>query len=269
MKKAKFLFLVPALFSMVACGLGSEVDAAKAMDLANAIAKANTKFDNVSLKITSESKGTDAGKSVTEYKANSKGDMYLKEDASGKSDGKDVVEKMEIYIVANDEYEEVAYMKSYDQDTKKDEIVVYVKKNNPLYDVVASSIKIMAAIGTYMVETPNQAPAIVAAAEASKKLFDALSDEEKAGQSYEVKYYSKGDLNLSVQTKAKAKAEDENGKEITIEQESVDTFDKGLFVEEKVTSKSSNGGGKMEMKVSYPSSLNISLPNGWKDHIEK
>ena len=259
MKKFKFLFLVPALFSMVACGLGSEVKPEKAKEIAQNMAKVEEpKAYEAKLNMTSydaETKSTSKASYVLKY--NKDGDYYGSinlEYPDSKEDGYNSNTKAEVYKVADAEYEEVLYMKSYDFDEKKDEIQVVTKKGNPLEwaQAAASAEYEIGTLDVYMIDADD----IV-------KMIETADLQSEANENLEIKYYSKGANNLTIKETMK-KSDDKNAMwgEATI------TFDKGYLtlMEENLQD---NDGSKMNLKIEikYSDSIKISLPSDWKSHL--
>lgn len=260
MKKFRFLFLVPAIFAMVACnglGKGKEIKAEKAKEIAQGMKDTKQPED---FEIYIEMTSYDA-----EEKTNSKSNYTLKQNAAGEfyaamkseTTGGDRAYNMDVeaYKVKDDKYEEVIYMKSYDADEKKEEIDVYVKKGNETTYAYAEA-QVGYEIGSLTVYLTS-ADELVAAIEAAEK-------ESAANDNIEVKYYSNGADNLTIQEIAK-----ETDDEKSQFGESSITFDKGLLTE--TTTKFENkAGDKIDMKITckYPKSVKIDLPSGWESHIQ-
>lgn len=269
MKKLKLLVIAPAIFSMVACAnLGSEVKADKAKEIAAAIAKENVKVKGVKFDISVDGKDEDmTAKGSIVLKINEDGTLYFKEDVSGKDEDGDMTERMELYVAKDSNYEEVIYAKNYDSETKKDEIEVIVKKDNPMYEIYASSFELVTTVVTSMSTTAAELPALIEEAEAEKALYELMGD--KAEGEFDVKYYSKGDLNLSIKTTEKYEDE-EDGKKVTYTIVNTNTFDKGLFVSGEMSMTGSNGNKEIQkITASYADSYEIKLPSGWEKLIEE
>ena len=258
MKKFRFLFLVPALFSMVACGLGKEVKADKAKEIAQGMK--DTKMPDA-YEVTIDMKEYDAEDKETatsKYVLKKNGDEFFGSIKSEVKGGEDDGYKYEaeVYKVKNDKYDEVLYTKYYDDDEKKDQISVVVKKDNVVnYGLAVASADAEIASLTVYLTSADQLEAAIDLAEKQ------AADDENI----EVKYYSKGDKNLTIKETMK-----ESDKENAQWGESTITFDKGLLTESK-TKLTNKAGDTLEMNITvkYPNSVKISLPSGWEDHIEK
>ena len=257
MKKFKLLFLVPALFSMAACGLGQEVNADKAKEIAkNMNAEGADTYEATISMTTYDAEEKETTKMNYVLKRNADGDIQASMKAESTGGENEYKSDIEIYKVKNDQYDEVIYMKYYDDEDKKDDINVYVKKGNELsYATIASSVNLeLGSLNAYFYDADE----LVAAIEMAEA-------EAKKDDNIEIKYYSTGNNNLTIKETAKQSDDDD-----AYYGESTITFDKGLLTnsESKMQNKA---GDKIELKVSikYPSSLKISLPNGWESYIEK
>lgn len=261
MKKAKLLFLAPALFSIVACGLGSEINYDKAKEVAAGIAKnaAVAKAYEAKIVVDETDEGA-ANKGTITLKVNVGGDFCYIQDVTSKEDGKETKQKSSMYKVADKDYDEVIYMSNWNEKEGKDDIEVYVKKDNEIsYAIVAAALEVGTLAGEMYISSPASAPALVEAAEGAKKQY-----EEEADMKYEVKYYSKGDLNLSIKSTANGT---EDGKKVS--GTSVMTYDKGLMVSEEINEKFGDDKMIVKVDVKYSDSVKVSLPNGWKNYIAK
>lgn len=258
MKKFRFLFLVPAIFSMVACGMGKEINADKAKEIAKGMKDVKQPEDyEATIKMVSYD-AEDKTNTKAEYslKKNSAGEFYaaIKTETTGdKEDNYDM--DVAVYLVNNDKYDQVVYMKSYDNKDKKDNIEVIVKKGNEL-EYAQAFAEIQAEIGSLTL--------YLSGADQLESIIDAAEKEAKDNDNVTVKYYSNGSQNLSI--KEIAKETDDKDAQFG---ESTITFDKGLLVSSE-TKMESKAGDKLEMsiKVTYPSSVKISLPSGWESYID-
>lgn len=262
MKKFKLLFLIPAVFAMVACNLGKgkEVTAEEAKDIAKNMQEVEEpKNMEISLSMTSYSAERKATSTASyTVKQNEAGDLYVGlkvETKDEKGVDEDSSTDMEIYRVADAEYDEVIYLRNYDFDKKQDEIEAYVKKGNE-------------AQYAYMFESVDHETALVDAYTIPVEEFpDYIEEAElqaKADENISLKYYSNGKNNLTIEeTIAKSDKEDAIWGSATI------TFDNSRLT--KLESNQENAEGdklNIKVEVKYPNSLKISLPNGWKDHIK-
>lgn len=264
MKLSKIL-MFSALFALTACGggKGAEVDQAKAKEVAKNI---STETKNVkNLEFTMEMSMYDAEDKDTSiskytYRFNDNGEIYANvygSDSDGRSD-------VSFYQVKNDEYEEVIYyhtLSHTNKDNKDDESTVcYGKKGNEtVYATVSASVGTSAIMSVNAVYTASNDPLVI------------LSDAEKeADAGYVVKYYSSGDKNLTIEvkydgSKVSSSSEEENVKSAV----ATYTYTNGLFSKLEYSTEYTNGN-KMSAKAEAKyGSVKISLPNGWKDIVNK
>ena len=257
MKKLKFLFLVPALFSMVACGLGKEVNADKAKEIAKGM-KDVKQPDNFEAKLNMTSYDAEDKTTTSanyDLKKNGDGELYAALKTETKGDGESFAMDLEVYYVKNEKYDEVVYMKDNNAD-EKDKINVVVKKGNEL--------EFAAAFGEIQSEVASLS-VYMTFADALEEAIESAELEAKANENVEVKYYSNGNQNLTIKETMK-----ESDDEIGMSGESTITFDKGLL-QSTETKMSNKAGDKMELKLTmkYPNSVKISLPSGWESYIEQ
>lgn len=258
MKKLKFLFLVPAIFSMVACGLGKEVNADKAKEIAKGM-KDVKQPDNYEATLTMTSYDAD-DKSTTSanysIKKNADGELYAAMKTETKGGDDSFAMDVEVYYVKDSKYDEVVYMKDNSAEKEEDKINVVVKKGNEL-EFTAAFGEIQSEIASFSV--------YMTSADSLEEAIESAELEAKANENIEVKYYSNGSQNLTIKETVK-----ESDDKIGMSGESTITFDKGLLqsTETKMTSKD---GDRMELKLTmkYPSSVKISLPSGWESHIRQ
>ena len=257
MKKIRFLFIIPALFSLASCGLGKEISADQAKEIAKNMQDVEEPKNyeyNISISTyDAEEKVTVKGSYL--IKANEAGNFYASVKIDDpREDG--YSSKEEVYQVKNDEYEEVVYLKSYDYDEKKDVIEVVTKKDNPNYDYISMSAQ------------ANASSAVSVYALSSEDLYTMIESAEsqsKASDLVSYKYFSTGNNNLTIQETMK-KSEDAE----SMSGSGTMTFDKGLIskLESKIETKD---GSKVEIKgtFKYPNSLKIDLPRDWKSYLDK
>lgn len=257
MKKTRLLLLIPALFSITACGLGSEIKAEKAEEIAENMAEMDPP-ENIEMKFSgSETNDNEKIKFEYVYKQNADNEIYAKINVTG-SDSDDNV-KGECYLVNNDEYGKVAYAKMYDYSAKKDVVEVITYKNNasvfdseiaPILDMVTEVPQ------SYYIDA-DELKLAIASYEAQAKTDDLLT----------VKYYSKGDNNLTIKATykgSKTSTTPMNGT-ITI------TFDKGYLTSYSASIKyyltDKTYSTDFKGTVTYPKSLKISLPSDWENYL--
>lgn len=130
MKLSKILMFA-AIFTLTACGgKGSEVDEAKAKEVAKQISTetANVKNLDFEMELTTTDVDKNVDKSTYSYKLSENGDLF----AGVTGSSKDGNGNNQLYRVKNDEYEEVIYYHTFNHDAKtnKDDesTVCYGKK---------------------------------------------------------------------------------------------------------------------------------------------
>lgn len=250
MKKLKLLFLVPALFAMTACGLGSEVTKEKAQEYAEEMKKQDEP-ENVTFNLKmSGTSGKEKAKMEMEYKIKTSKDAGSYYYVSMEEDGEKSL--FEVYQVPNDKYEEVTWVKYLEEG--KEQTLCYGKKDNAEYSIV-----------TRYVMNAGMAPAMMYAMFSSP---DIAAAEYEENEDYKVQYFSNGAKNLSVKvTFSETKASDEE--EYMTSGSLTITYDNYLLksIDESATS---NIGNKVSVKgnASYDA-VKLSLPSGWEDIINK
>ena len=221
---------------------------------------------------------------VTAYKA----EMAKKEevksytfklDMSGKSDGQSVVSKfemrkaengdayykvyvkegsavsnVEMYQVANEQYEEVSYIISTSQGKKTE--MALAKKDNESYEETLEIYSIMTLLPNTLYQEFSTIEGVTDYAE-----------DELEGASFETKFYSKGEGNLSVKATIKDAKPEEGEDEYAKDGEFIATFENYRFSSitiKSVTNKGNKGSGKAS--ASYEK-VSVSLPKGWEKNL--
>ena len=263
MKKLKFLFLAPAVFAMVACGgIGKEVTVEKAKELAKGMKDVEQPKDYEAVIEMKTYDAEDKSNTVAKYtlKKNANDEFYAAingENTGGEGESAyNYKTDVEVYYVNNDTYDNVLYMKNNDEEDKEDQITVVVKKGNEA--AFAQSYG-------YVQMEMSELSMYLTTAEYLETAIEAAEEQAKADENITVKYYSKGDKNLTIKETMK-----ESDDEDAYYGETSVTYDKGLLVESK-TKVQSKAGDKMEMNITvkYPKSVKVELPKDWESHIEK
>ena len=254
MKKAKLIFLIPALFSITACGLGQEVSPLQAENIADNMVVENPK--NMEMRLTGTEKSDDSSYKIDYmFKKNEDKEIYGKLNISSSKDTQNV--KLELYICNNDDYGKVAYAKEYDSSSNTTQVEVITYKNNS---------------STFNNEIN---PVLDQLDEVTDQFYLDVDDLKSAVTTYNnhndsnftVKYYSKGDNNLSIQAtyKATSVSDSSMSSSVTI------TFDKGCLTSFNQSAKYNLSGASYSANykctIKYPSSLKITLPSGWKNYL--
>lgn len=257
MKKTKLLFLIPALFSITACGLGQEVKPERAEEIADNMAKMESP-KNMEMKISgTETLNKETYKIDYHFKVNEDKEIYGKMNLTGSNEEDNV--KCEVYLVNNEEYGKVAYAKMYDYESKKDlvEVITY-KDHMATFD---------SEIAPLLDQVEDLSDSYYMDAGDLKSTIASYNAQSEADDTISVKYYSKGDNNLSIKvtyTGDKYSTNPTSGS-TTI------TFDKGYLTALDMSMKTerldTNYEIKLKAAINYPSSLKISLPNDWKNYL--
>ena len=263
MKNLKVLMLLP-IFALTACGgaKGAEVDDAKAKEVAKNISTAQK--DVKTLDFSMEMTIYDAEKKSSEtstyaYKFNENGDVYVGTSGSS-SEGSS---SSAYYRVKNDKYEEVIYYTTTSKNTGDAQAVettaCYGKKGN---EVIYTTIS--ASIGSASVMTVET---VYSATDPVSMITQASLEKEEG---YDVKYYSSGDKNLTIEIKvdgSKAKSSEDEDPIKTASATYV--YENGLFAKATVSTEYTSGD-KMDSKYEAKySGVKISLPDGWEEKVNK
>ncbi len=256
MKKAKLIFLIPALFSITACGLGQEVSPLQAENIADNMVVENPK--NMEMRLTGTEKSDDSSYKIEYlFKKNEDKEIYGKLNVSSSKDSQNV--KLELYICNNDDYGKVAYAKVYDSSSNTTQVEVITYKNN--------SSTFNNEINPVLDQLDEVTDQYYLDVDDLKAAVTSYNNQSNNDSNLTVKYYSKGDNNLSIQATYKSKGDSDystNGS-VTI------TFDKGCLTSFNQSVKFNLGGtsysSNYKCTIKYPSSLKITLPSGWKNYL--
>lgn len=265
MKRTKlaYLLMLPALL-LTACGDGNEIKDQEKIDeiesnISNKVLDVNCFELSVKLDSSSYDKDTDKNinvKADIKYQINEAGDKYLK--STGTNDG--VKSESTIYLVKNEKYKQVLYVSSYNPDTKENDVTVYGYDGNEM-TFGFSGLYFLVGEAYY---TAFADPLLVDYSTIS-------SSSENVEYDADVKYYSKGDDNLTVKANIKAKGEvDKNADEYTVSGNYTVRYENGYFKSAIVDGTSNKGNkSKNEVNVTIKKDLKIELPKGWEDLINK
>ena len=266
-KKLLSLLFIPAIL-LTSCK-GAKITEDKAKELANKI---------VANEDALEGKGTEINISLKDDKNSVSYNLVTdkNENVKFKVKGKTEDESLDfvIYTVKNEEHEEVAYIKDYNQETKTYSEHVYSKKDTPEYSALTSNYTIQALV-----------PLLTIASFADPvKVME--NDEYKEGEyvddgvtyNNKVEYFSTGERNLTIEVTQKYvsgkpildEGEKEEDAEYTKEMKLSITYD-NLVIKSVNMSGKSNKGSSMSLKatVNINNSLKVELPKNWKDLLNK
>ena len=266
MKLSKILMFA-ALFALTACGggaaKGQEVEAKKAKEVANNIA--TTSKDVKTVEFSMEMTDYDAEEKKTSnstytYKLAENGDIYCATYGSGvNSDGKPSSSSTALHVVKNDKYDEVFCFTSKSSSSTEDTMMVYGKKGNEtIYATMTASIGAATITMTQTMYLSFTSPA---------ELIDEAEAEKLSG--YDVKYYSSGDKNLTIDIKVSREtkvSEEDDTKTVTASY----VYNNGLFSSFEMSAEYFSGD-KMDQKCSakYSGVKIPDLPDGWESKINQ
>ena len=263
--KLTLLTLLPVLM-LASCGDGKEIkDEAKIKELKDSISEKAKEVKNYELviKTSSDSYDKDEQKTITTkgtstFMANDKNEFYLKSSATRGNEKSEST----IYLVNNEEYQQVMYVSAFNPDSNKDDITVYGYKGNEMTFAFATMYFLVPQSYYSLFNDPNSF-------DLSKTAI--ANGEIKRDYDQETKYYSKGDGNLTIKAEAKIKGEvnkEENEYPCSISY--TISYDKYALKTVKINQESNKGSkSKTEIKMNIKDNLEIKLPDGWKDLINK
>ena len=260
------LLIIPAIL-LVGCK-GAKISEEKANELAKKINEYTESLEKASFEMSvimkgTEGKGSEKEESNVTYTLTQDKDENMKLKAKG-YDGEEKYDFV-IYIVKNETYDTVAYIKEYDVETKQYSEHVYTKATDLDYSDKTSPYTIVALV-----------PALFVAGFADPVTL-MESDDFKAGEEVddeityktEVNYYSAGEKNLTIEANRKATAGVTDDKETATDMKYTITYDNLLFKNAVITGKT-NYGNKTEIKSKLEmKKLSVELPSGWEKLISK
>lgn len=263
--KLTLLTLLPVLM-LASCGDGNEIkDEAKIKELKDSISEKAKEVKNYELviKTNSDSYDEDEQKTITTkgtstFMANDKNEFYLKSSAT-RGDEKS---ESTIYLVNNEEYQQVMYVSAFNPDNNKDDITVYGYEGNEMTFAFATMYFIVPQSYYSLFNDPNSF-------DLSKTAIE--NGEIKRDYDQETKYYSKGDGNLTIKAEAKIKGEvNKEENEYPCSVSYTVSYDKYALKTVKINQESNKGSkSNTEITMNIKDSLEIKLPDGWEDLINK
>ena len=260
--KLTVLTLLPILM-LSSCGNGQEIkDEARIKELKDGITAKAREVENYELIVEGNSNSYDEDaqknsvtKSTVTYRANKNNDRYIETKATVDGQKSD----SNIYLVANEKYQQVLYIATYNTDTKKDDISVYGYEGNEMTFAFASFYFLVPSTYYDLFSNPN-------GFDVSKT---AIGSDVAHEYDTEIKYYSKGDGNLTIKVDSKVVGEiskEEN--EYPTSATYVINYDNYLFKTAKVNQKSNKGNkSDTEISLNVKDDFDITLPSGWEDLI--
>ena len=260
MKHIKKLFTCASVFALTACsgGLGQKISEERALEIA---ANLSNNYVRLASETKVEYKQTDAqdGYSIKEtgtIRENLNGDIYC---SVHQTENNKVKGHYEVYLVSNELYEEVCYIKDYVYDNSgKAVIKVVVKRNN----------------GNYYLETRKYISRDDTIVYYDIKEMDCLTDLQdsisfaKREEDLEMSLYSKSSNDLSIKMISRDGGEQYYHGTSTMEE----VFTYGRYGLTSVTSSEKDSDGSTlsySQKTKYAQGFNIALPNGWQQYLNK
>ncbi len=268
MKKKLVLFgVVPALL-LASCGqdYGKEVtDAKEVAALKEGISKhdnSDVKCGEIAIKIDGSAYDEESKKNVSTktemiFQSNEKNEMYLR--MSGVEDGEKVESNM--YLVQNEKYKSVYYVSQYDPEKKKTETYVYSEKENPTTVGMASLAFLLPMVFYGAFEDP---------AKLDVDSISEMTETDGAKFTSTTTYYSKGEGNLTVKIEAKGEPGSNKDEEYAKSEDVIVRYDNYMFKSADVSyATSKDNKGSMNITFTPKDKLEIKLPSGWEELIDK
>lgn len=277
MKKQFLTLLILPTLVLTSCGRGKLITEEEATELKEKILEKTKDIKNADATIKASGQ---EGKDKTDlnltyhFMVNDLETAYLT--MTGKEKNKKI--DVTLYEFKHEQYEEVTYVKQYNNETSKYEEYTFVKKDNDNYSKQSSTYSL-----NFLV------PVLFLASYADPYQIEYHDDEGK----YDIatNYYSNGENNLTIEQKktlskrpatssiifsseessleSSAAVEVEEEKEYEVEENTTVKYE-ALRLKEVIIKSKSNFGNKVSVNTKCSlkeSRINISLPNGWEKHI--
>lgn len=262
------LLIIPVLL-LTSCK-GEKIGEEKAKELANKITENTSGLEGYGYELKMTAKGS-SGKGSEKKSESLTYELFQDKDENikFKMKGSDGEKKYDfvIYQVKNTEFEEVAYIKDYDLDTKTYNEYVYGKNVTDNYNSLVSTYTMNALMPAIMMAGLMDPAKLLE----SEDFQNGEIVEDEITFKNEVSYYSTGERNLTIEAKRKAISDN------IPEDDEVDTslaysitYDNLLLKKAIITGKS-NYGNTVEMKINVDikKSVKVELPSNWKSVMEK
>ena len=250
--KKYLILLIPAL-TLMACSDQKEITYEKAEEMMTAIHENAAKVTNYTFTGSNKGgigKGSNKVEVDLSYKLIVDGNnvySYIKGNNSG------VSYDFEYYRAANSKYEEVTYVRYFDE-TKQEYIkAVEVKKDNPNY---ADAFASYASIYNRPINVCRY-----------YQYFDIKAVKDSALEGDTVKFYSSKEGNLTIKAIANSKSSDPE-QEITTKGTEIYNFDNNLFVSSSNNTESSFGNKwESKIKVEYKNDK-VEIPTDFETYVK-
>lgn len=257
--KLPLLFLLPALL-MTACG-GSGLSEEESNKLKAEISEKSEDLENFEFVLDTdgvsydeETKKNVPSKMHIVYRVNEDDERYMK--STSTQDG--VTMESSVYLVNNQEYQQILYVDEYDEEQKKNVPVCYGYEGNEMTFELASFQFMLPEVYMGMFVDPANLAEIGASTGEGDEDFNIST-----------KYTSSGEGNLTVEINAKAKKDiSKDEEEQSVSANYKVEYKNYYFSSASVTAKSNKGNtSKVKASLEIKSKFAIELPKGWEDII--
>ena len=257
--KLPLLFLLPALL-MTACG-GSGLSEEESNKLKAQISEKSENIENFEFVLDTdgvsydeETKKNVPSKMHIVYRVNEDDERYMK--STSTQDG--VTMESSVYLVNNQEYQQILYVDEYDEEQKKNVPVCYGYEGNEMTFELASFQFMLPEVYMGMFVDP-----------ANLAETGASTGEGDEDFNISTKYTSSGEGNLTVEINAKAKKDiSKDEEEQSVSANYKVEYKNYYFSSASVTAKSNKGNtSKVKASLEIKSKFAIELPKGWEDII--
>ena len=265
-KRLLTVLTIPALL-LCSCK-GAKITEEKAKEIATKITENEAALEDQGFEMVLEYK-TSTGKGDARVISDAKYEFSQDKDENIRLQVKGIDQDKKydfvFYKVSNDTYEEVSYIKEFNEEENKYVESVYTKKGNDDYSDITSSYSLIAIV-----------PAFVLAGYASPdQLMEGADfktgeiEEDGLKYSRSVNYYSTGDKNLTIESTTKLLDKTyPDDEEIPLEAKYSLTYD-NLIIKNVNVSGTSNYDNKSLIKANLKLiDKAITLPNGWEKLLE-
>lgn len=262
------LLIIPALL-LTSCK-GEKIGEEKAKELANKITENINGLEGYGYELKMTAKGS-SGKGSEKKSESISYEIYQDKDENikFKMKGSDGEKKYDfvVYQVKDEEYEEVAYIKDYDVDTKTYNEYVYGKNATENFSSLVSAYTKNAFVPVLLMAGLADPAKLLE----SDDFQNGEIVEDEITYKNEVTFYSTGEKNLTIEAKRNAISNNilEDDETDTSLSYSI-TYDNLLLKKATIVGKS-NYGNTIEMKfnVDIKKSVKVELPSNWKEVMEK
>jgi len=269
--KNKFLsILILPMLLLTSCGKGQKISEDKAKELAKQISEYTEQEQEVKPMIITidvkgeEGRGNEKESSDVHYELSTDKNENTKFKVKG-DDGEESFDYV-IYIVKDEKYEEVSYIKDYDASKKTYNEYVYTKKDNPEYDTAVSVYSIQLLLPILMLAQFSDPVTLME----SEDFQNGEREEDGITYKTDVAYYSNGEKNLTIEstTEYVSGTLPEDEEEVIKTSYSV-TYNNLMLKKAKMVSKSNyDNSAELKLNIDFKS-VKVELPDNWESLINK